>query len=111
MGCSYTASSAGIGLAGDRGSEHPDTIASMSSLASVYRDQGDNAAAVAVLRWALKTDRIRLAENSGDRILRSSILATVAYCLSKLAQWEEAETAAREVVSIRQQLMGDTWSY
>ena len=85
------------------GKEHPDTLISMSNLASVLIEQGQYKEAEKSNRQALALRETVLGKEHPETLISMSNLALV---LDEQGQYEEAERIFRQVLALRERVLG-----
>ncbi|KAH0559873.1 hypothetical protein GP486_003610 [Trichoglossum hirsutum] len=85
------------------GSEHPETLASISNLASVFHDQGRYEEAEVMNREALKSREGTLGKANHDTLVTFSNLASVLLAQGK---HKEAEAMSREALNGHEKVLG-----
>lgn len=83
------------------GVDHPYTLICTSNLASVYTADGKTELAIPLIKEWLK--------QSKDPAKKQGKLALLAYYLLQLNRFEEAESAAKDCVAIREKLLPNEW--
>ncbi len=85
------------------GEDHPDTLSSMTNLASTYQEQGRLAEAEELLIQVLKTEKQELGEEHPDTLASMNNLAEA---LSNQGKYEEAEAILRRTLMLREKVLG-----